>query len=478
MRAANVGVSGSWLLIAMLALGFAGCGDDDGGADDAGADADADTDAQVEGGVDSGPSLACSVGLACRGNADCNGGFCETELPLSIPALDLPNGDSIETSLFPGGACSPTPFGPYETLSSCDFAQVPGQQGCGTCGVCVPESLNTGIFTMCRARCEPEADGSGCARPGYTCDFAYRGCVEGCRSDEECRLRTIDLNGDGVLDSQRFDPTSAAVCDPDTFRCTHPGTPGASAGDACDDDEDCEADGRCILEEQTLAGLSFPGGYCSKRGCNVSGLGCAGLDSTCVPVRGASPGVVSVEQCMLACERGAEADPDILGVDGHGDGCRPGYRCAWDGIHGVGVAANGICVGGNYNAVTVNNVGAACASNAECYSPYGQGQCLRLSVGGVAPASGHCTIMDCAAPGTPDDLCGTNAECIGLSSDASFCAQTCEGAAECAAGLACADDDADPATASICYPTCAGPEECRAGEQCAGNSAQGLGTCQ
>jgi len=457
-----------WWLIGVLVAAAVGCGDDDAAPGDSGADAAAD--AGTDAGTDSGPlGATCTVGIACNANADCRGGFCEAELAVSIPASGLPNGTVLEASLFPGGACSPTPFEDANNVSSCDLSMPLGRQGCGTCGVCAPEVLNTGVFSVCRERCEPESDRSGCSRPGYTCDFTYLGCVEGCRSDEECRLLVVDADSDGVLDSQRYDPTSTAFCDPDTFRCSQPGSGGASAGDPCSSDGDCEQDGRCILPLQTLAGLSFPGGYCSKSGCDISGLGCAGLDSTCVGVRGNSAGVVSTPQCMLACRRGAEADPDILGVDGHGAGCRDGYRCAWDGIHADGPADNGICVGGNYNDVTVNNVGAPCTSNAECYSPYGQGQCLRLSVGGIAAPGAHCAIMDCAAPGTPDDICGTGNECIGLAGDSSFCVQTCTTADECADGLACADDDGNPATPSICYPTCIGPAECRQGEACTRN---------
>lgn len=475
MRAKNRGLVGAVCLV--VGLGLPGCGDDNGSSPaDAGRDAESDgaADARVDTGL---PEPTCHVGIACEGNADCRGGFCEPETPVNIPALGLPNGSALETSLFPGGACSPTPFADYQSLASCDISAGLGRQGCGSCGVCIPEVLSSGIFSMCRERCEASADDSGCSRSGYTCDFAYQGCVEGCRSDEECRLVPVDTDDDGVLDSQRFDPTSTATCDPNTFRCSHAGSPGARAGDPCESDEDCEADGSCILSQQTLAGFSFPGGYCSKRGCDVPGLGCEGIESACLRVRGANPGTVSTERCMLTCQRGAEADPDILGIDGHGEGCREGYRCAWDGVRGVGAADNGICVGGNYNAITVNNVGAACETSADCYSPYGQGQCLLLSVGGVVPDSGHCTITDCAAPGTPDDLCGTGNECIGLSGDASFCAQTCDAAAECAEGLACSDDDGNLATPSICYPTCGSSAECRENEACTGNAAEGLGTC-
>lgn len=482
MRAQHVGSVGRcWQFgaasLLALALVAVGCGDDEGGDPDAGS-SDSGADAQTDTGPDTGAAPTCSVGVACERNADCFGGFCEAEQPASIPVMGLPNGNSLDAPLFPGGACSPTPFAPADALSSCDLSEVPGQQGCGSCGVCVPEVLSTGVFAVCRESCEPEAIASGCSRPGYTCEFGFRGCVEGCRSDEECRLRSVDTNNDGRLDTVRFDPTSTATCDSRTFRCTHTGTANASAGDPCEDDEDCEADGRCILPEQALSGFSFPGGYCSKRGCDIPGLNCAGLDSICVAVRGNSAGSLSLEHCMLACERGAEADPLILGTDGHGEGCRTGYRCAWDGINGVGSGDNGICVGGNYNAVTVNNVGAECARNDECYSPYGQGQCLRLSVGPVSSPSGHCTIIDCAAPGTPDDICGASGECIGLSGDASFCVRTCESAAECAAGEACADDDGIPSTGTICYPACYGNEECRSGETCVPASSQSTaGVC-
>jgi hypothetical protein len=177
--------------------------------------------------------------------------------------------------------------------------------------------------------------------------------------------------------------------------------------------------------------------------------------------------------CMTTCRVGAEPEADRVGVSGHGEGCRPGYRCQYNG--GAGAAA-GVCVGGAYNDVTENNVGAACETDDECYSPFGMGLCLLLDVGGVTGPQGTCSMLDCYAPGLPEAVCGRGNACIGLSGDVTFCVQECATADECAAGYACADDDADPSTDRICYPACFTDEECRANQACE-LTAGGAGQC-
>lgn len=464
MSARITGAGGVWLLWCGLALlaALPGCGDDDGGDPDAGNDAGEDS-ATADANQDTGSNATCSVGTACDRMADCNGAFCATEQLVQIVAEDLPQGDALEVPIFPGGLCSPTPFRPYSDLTSCDFLAPLGRQGCGACGVCTPEALNGEFWSICREACEPDDNTTGCSRSGYTCDLARNACIEGCVSDEQCRLRRLDTNADGQIDTARFDPESTAFCDPGTLRCAHPGTNGATAGDPCMNDEDCEENGRCITNLQPIAGFAYPGGYCSKRGCDVGGLECAGDEAACVQVRG--QGLLSTPHCMRGCQRGAEPEADVLGVDGHGAGCRPGYTCAWDGVHGVGATDNGVCVGGNYNDIATNNIGVTCETSAECYSPYGQGLCVALSVNGVS-AGPHCAIADCAVPGTPADVCGAGAECIGFAGDSSYCVQTCVTADECADGLACSNDDMDASTTPLCYPTCNSAQECRDGEEC------------
>jgi hypothetical protein len=161
---------------------------------------------------------------------------------------------------------------------------------------------------------------------------------------------------------------------------------------------------------------------------------------------------------MQSCRVGAEPEADRLGIRGHGEGCREGYRCHYNGETD---AKAGVCVGGNYNAVQSSNIGAACLRDDECYSPFGLGACLQVSVDGVQPDTGTCSVTDCAIPGLPDDICGNSGQCVGLNGDRTYCAQVCAVAADCAASYACTDDDGDPTTRKICLSACYDDADCR-----------------
>lgn len=439
--------------------------------DDAGAEGTADVDAAVSGGVE--PN-ATGLGLPCGRDSDClDNLFCDEESTYTMQVPSAPAG-VITRAIFPGGSCSPRPIGPYDPDggTSCSLDGPTDDQGCGKGGVCIVEPAAVDTVVSCRVACEPSADASGCSRKGYTCDFQLHACIEGCAHDEDCRLLRVDSDGDGAADALEYDRESSASCDSDTGRCSHEGGATKSGG-ACRTSDECEADGLCITAESTLAGNAFPDGYCTKFGCEVEGRECVGDDSACVALRSLSRPTPSALVCMTSCRVGAESEGDRLGEDGHGEGCRPGYRCQYNG--GAGASA-GVCVGGTYNDVTDNNVGAACELDSDCYSPYGIGLCLALSVGDVSATTGTCSMLDCNAPGLPDDICGKGNACIGLSGDVTFCVQECDEAAECALGSACSDDDADPTTPSICYPVCFTDEECRSNEACE-LTASGAGQC-
>lgn len=463
------------LALALLCAALGACSvsdhfsDDGGVAEDAsgGSGGSGDGDGDGEG----------NVGTRCESDDDCVGGYaCDQEIALVSTVPGLPNGiEDLPSAIFPGGSCTPIPAAPYDPngLDSCDPLAPVTQQGCGPDGVCDVITIDTETLVACRAACEPSATESGCDVSGYTCDFTSGACVEGCQSDEECRIVLTDDDGDGVADSVVYDDQSEASCDVRTFRCTHPGTAQVDTGEPCERDDDCESDGICISSLQTFSGLRFPGGFCSKLGCDVMGRDCSGDGAACTAVRGRA-GVSSSVACMQSCDVGAEDASLVLGPDGHGEGCRAGYSCHYNGTDS---GSAGICAGGQYNAVTEPNVGMACQTNDECYSPYGYGSCLSLQVGDVV-GTGSCSIIDCAAPGLPEDLCGPGAECIGLSGDTSFCVQQCEEASKCAPGFACADDDASPTTPSICYPACAADSECRMGEEiCQITAGAGVGKC-
>ena len=199
--------------------------------------------------------------------------------------------------------------------------------------------------------------------------------------------------------------------------------------------------------------------------------------AVCAPLRELSAGGSTSPACFTGCEVGAEPAADQVGPKGHGKGCRPGYRCQYNG----GSRSDGVCVGGNYNSVVKDNVGASCQTDAECHSPFGLGKCLRLRVDGVPAPSGACTVMDCAVPGLPDGICGSGNQCVGLSGDVTFCVQSCSTAQECSEGFACTDDDADPSTSKVCYPVCLTDADCRKGDERCQISAdatdQMVGTC-
>jgi hypothetical protein len=256
--------------------------------------------------------------------------------------------------------------------------------------------------------------------------------------ESECR---VSRQGDQWV----YNTSSEAVCNPQTYRCEHPGTPGAEAGVRCTFNDDCEANGVC---------LTGPGGYCSKFGCDIAGNECEG------------DGVCAFGACLAPCEVGSD---DTTEPVNNTQGCREDYTCYWGRGDGD---PSGFCDVGLFNDVTINNIGAACEDeeglpqNDVCYSPFGYGGC---------DPDFHCTVFECGAEGVPADICGDNATCIdflpGFGLDLFACLKTCDSADDCLRpadpqlpGDACvADLDPDDL---VCFPFCINSDECRNGEVC------------
>jgi hypothetical protein len=406
------------------------------------------------------------LGAACTRDADCTGGYvCDEEVKSTIPVSGAPNG-SIDQYVFFGGSCTPiraTLYDPRNPGVSCDPAAAMGNQGCGPDGVCDAVGRTAqGFVVGCRKACDPEAEESGC-REGYTCGLTDKYCSEGCQTDAECRIGPIDSNDDGELDMNGYDSASNVTCDPATARCVHPAGPQPS-GETCVRDDDCPENGVCIIEGASVAGHAFPGGHCTRTGCESPANECDN-DTVCESLRpwGASP---TAPLCFQSCKVGAEPANLRIGTEGHGEGCRAGYRCHYNGGSG---ADSGVCVGGNYNAVTTNNIGQTCEKDSDCYSPYGLGRCLIYQVtqaGEVLP--GICTVVDCAVPGLPLDVCGENNVCVsqGAGTDETNCEHNCKDASECGKGFACTDLDEDPTTPKTCVPPCLADADCKMGEKC------------
>ncbi|HMI94536.1 MAG TPA: hypothetical protein VK509_24350, partial [Polyangiales bacterium] len=458
------------LAAASLAMG---CGDDDAVAP---GDADGGDDAGPGGaGKDGGGFIRDrgenEFGDKCESSSDCEAGLvCDREIEVSYQVSGLPSRErGIIAPRFPDGVCSPLAAGAFDPngINSCIPGGPTEEQGCGDDGACVPVTVADEQVVACRPSCDPSAKAPCGGRFGYTCDFEGRVCVEGCQSDEECRLQLIDADNNGAADALAYDEESEASCDTQSYRCVHDGAEGGAIGDPCARLDDCDPEGVCLDALQTFANTDFPGGYCTKLGCDQPGREC-GRGAVCERLRPLRSSIVTDRVCLQSCEVGEEPEADRVGSDGHGAGCREGYACHYNG----GTGSGGVCIGGNYNDVTENNIGAACESDSECYSPYGLGSCLVLAVGNpaVEAPTGVCTLVDCATPGLPEDLCGAGNECIGLDGDITFCVRTCTKADGCPDGFACADDDAtqdmaNPVTPNICFPACFTDADCRVGSE-------------
>ncbi|MCB9635231.1 MAG: hypothetical protein H6721_24190 [Sandaracinus sp.] len=276
--------------------------------------------------------------------------------------------------------------------------------------------------------------------------------------------------GDGLRSpSLGSESETDIACDPNTFRCEFSGDSEASAGDPCEQDWDCEANGTCFADDPgTPADEQFWGeaGFCSKRGCNETGNGCA-AGGVCANRR------IGIDLCVPTCTvgEGANLEDPSTWLDNTG-GCAAGQTCFWTGS--AAATDNGYCLPGTFTDVTTENVGAACEAEADCWSPFGDARCLTFS------DDGYCSVLDCGAPGRGgENSCGTGNLCLALESGTApvtACIQGCESPTDCGAGLGCVEltDAGDRG----CFPGCQETADCRSGETCVGASATALGECQ
>lgn len=411
---------------------------------------------------------ACPVGVGCTSADDCRGApaayperagtFC---IPESRETVAVGSVTWTETR-FAGGYCLDG-YGAASTLDACD----PGDPAsCDPCSRCVEVGSDPtlGPVHACMRRCDPglgdwRSTRGGC-RPGYRCDLGSQLCLPGCSADAQCRASVVDTDGDGVRDPGEtvLDPTSSARCDVASSRCLDlPSDPAAHFGDPCAADRDCPADGFCIQ--------AWAGGYCSRIACGLPGREC-GPDGTClVPF-----GTAAYGTCLDACVVGDETAPEqILGPSGGDPDCRAaGFRC-----YSIDGSRTGGCLPGTYTTVTEPNVGAPCESDADCWSPYGNGSCF------AAFGQSFCTVTQCGvaafstSPGL-SSICPEGTVCEGDPAFYTFCVPTCDPTAVdpgCREGFVCAVMRDPPAR--VCFPACRGDADCRPGDRCVGGSCHG-----
>jgi len=485
-------------LCSVVALGLVACGDD-GGRTDAGPDTgvivlpdggdtgtgDTSTDTTRP---DTGTMMTgCDVGDPCNPTRGCRlSTLCIDEFAGEIggaedPVQGLPGGgDGIPTTSWTDGYCSNA--APVD-MGGCDPAD---EDSCGgiDCALCLNAGTDTRGVTvgLCAATCTPSLTDNGACRDDYDCGLTSGACVPGCAADDECRVVRKDTNGNGFIDPYDamtnpmgdelvYDDSTMAACNLDTYRCGHTGAAGAVAGDTCEFDFECEANGDCIADFDDPATAEneggWPGGYCTKFGCDIAGNDCEGAGKC--QERG-----LGIAICVLACEV-ASTTGDIYAPN---TDCAAGYACFWDGTSGAG-AGNGGCVPGNYNDVRAGDatgqVGQACMTEEDCYSPFGAGQCRDFGAGD------HCTLFDCGAPGMPADVCGAGATCAQISgSDTSLCVKDCTAPADCLPGNGCWDTSVagiNTGGATVCFPGCLEDSHCLASERCVGASMTATGEC-
>lgn len=431
----------------------------DGGGPDGGTDSGPEPD--------SGPEVctprpvgARASGSACRSGTQCTSPLeCQDAITGMVPSVeeDGTPGPNFMLSLNTDTMCT-------------ELCELDGADSCGDCASCSnggvvgrltfiggQDPSDGSSLGFCRPDCTPSQTDNGGCRDGYTCDLRTGTCVDACTDNTWCKIVGYDdLNGDGMPEFI-YNPDSEATCNAETGRCEVMGTAGAVAGDMCAVDSDCMDDGLC------LAGDDIPDGFCTRLDCLLEGFGC-GTGETC-SVRGLG----GASWCLPGCTVGAEPEADRLGEAGHGMGCDPGQACSWD---GRSADPNGGCVPSAYNDITTPNVGSACETNEDCYSPFGYGTCL---------AGGVCSVQNClpeSANGILPDITTTTRICDPAANELcvraggtdaapeTLCILTCSGADECSPGYACNLGILSGGTTGVCWGTCTMGSECRDGVDC------------
>ncbi len=452
----------------------------DGGGGDAGPRDSAMPDAPMgDGGM-------CPLNAGQASGAACRMGRCAAPLMCPMGGMAGANASNLDGTaaaplpidLWPGSMCTQV-CDPDAAMDECG--------ACHTCnGAILGGRIRFGIDSMtpgvCRPNCTPSPTGRGGCRDGYACDPGTGTCMEACLSDAQCRYAVRDIDGDGDGDIAFLGDDFPARCDTTTGRCVVMGRAGATAGDPCMTELDCEDNGFCFAPDPMDPMDPFPMGFCSKIFCGP-GNECQTGDVCMQP--GALFGDASA--CLPGCHIGGEMTrAQALGTGGGHPECGAGRACLWDGtMHAAATEITGGCFPGEYNAITTYNVGAACDDDSECFSPLGRGRCL---FNNDRTGGGICSIAGCngGAMGSaigllagtpmpvpppaglmPSDICDAAGGdiCVGFNGGTTtFCLQNCMTGNDCAPGFACAA--VLSGGGRLCFPTCAADADCHTGASC------------
>lgn len=437
---------------------------------------------------DTGATAACgtrgNIGGPCASNMCFEGLECSEEISRDIASVRRDGtgaGRPYPARLYPGGICS----------RACD----PNANGqCNDCSTCLQTGTNTAGQAVgeCFMNCTLDIDGRSNCPTGYACDRGNLVCVPECTrladGTDTCQFSFEDRDGmpgnETIVDEG---PSYPSMCNTVTGLCESMGRAGATAGDDCMVETDCEDNGFCLSSDPEDPPTTLSDGYCIRVGCDDDMLPCQTGDVCSLSLFGLPGGV-----CMDGCTVGSEAnDAQRFGPAGGNPGCGPGEACFWDGVHGMADTLNGACFPGNYNDVPAYNVGAECQDDEDCWSPFGLGRCLfsggtfyaRTGRGicaiggcgqtmagvGLRVGDGVVSVPDgsqiCQIGGTANDLC------VGFSETTTFCVSSCTSANDCPTGYACPDLSGDPLRPlRLCWPACTEDSDCRTGARCRNDS--------
>jgi hypothetical protein len=393
-------------------------------------------------------------------------------------------GRTYPVRYWPGGQCQ----------GACD----PNANGqCNACSTCLQTGTDSsGNATgECFQSCTQDLDGRGGCNDGYACDRANLACVIQCSvvdGVDTCQFSFEDRDTDPTTRETIVDEGTSypSTCNVTTGLCEATGRAGATAGDDCMDDFDCEDDGLCLGGDgDPELPVTLQDGYCIRLGCNETDLRCQTGD-VCTQSLFGLPGGVCMDGCVVGAETTAG---QVAGAAGGNPGCGAGEACFWDGVHGTADTLNGGCYPGNYNDIPAYNVGASCDDDADCYSPYGLGRCLfgQGNSLGDRVGSGICAVGGCGqamgmpvglatADGVvpvlnPQDICQTTADgnndiCVTFSETQTFCVSGCTAATDCPDGYACPNLGDALRPLRLCWPACQVDGDCRTGSRCLNDS--------
>lgn len=254
--------------------------------------------------------------------------------------------------------------------------------------------LEAGDWRACMDACTP-ADTSGdlfgwaCGcRKGYQCDIGMQMCFPGCSNDRECCETWEDEDDDWRRDGDEvtFWDGCASWCDGDdhdewaddcmaSWECINPGRDGALIGDPCDHDSHCPRDGECLgYTDPDTDEVYFPGGYCTRMGCQYPGRGCEEDGGACINMGSFRErrGI-----CMKPCHVGRDPsapDYECRTTPGEEHVCLPMNVLGW--MFGPPEEGeDGYCYPGNFAGGT-GGIGTHCTSGTDCDSPLGLGECM------------------------------------------------------------------------------------------------------